>query len=116
MKEAIERMNDLIDKSFDLMKSDVFGREVIIEDDFKKLMKRTISGRSDQYFRILWLVLDEDKSGYIDREEFHNLPDLLNIKITEVRANLFQRYIPNVYNSNYSKKCHQLLEGFQEKI
>merc|ERR1711971_438946 len=110
VKEAIERMNDLIDKSFDLMKSDVFGREVIIEDDFKKLMKRTMNGRSDQYFRILWLVLDEDKSGYIDRQEFHNLPDLLNIKITEVRENLFQGYIPNVYNSNYSKKLISLVK------
>merc|ERR1719430_1859177 len=58
VKEAIERMNDLIDKSFDLMKSDVFGREVIIEEDFKKLMKKAISGKSEQYFKILWLVLD----------------------------------------------------------
>ena len=110
VKEAIERMNDLIDKSFDLMKSDVFGREVIIEEDFKKLMKKAISGKSEQYFKILWLVLDEDKSGYIDRKEFHNLPDLLNIRITEVRANLFQTYIPNVYNSNYSKKLIGLVK------
>merc|ERR1719167_277692 len=110
VKEAIERMNDLIDKSFDLMKSDVFGREVIIEEDFKKLMKKSISGKSEQYFKILWLVLDEDKSGYIDRKEFHNLPDLLNIRITEVRANLFQTYIPNVYNSNYSKKLIGLVK------
>ena len=104
VKEAIERKNELVDKSFDLMKSDVFGREVLIQDDFTKLMKRTKPNKSEQYFKILWLVLDEDKSGYIDRQEFHNLPDLLNIRITEVRPNLFQRYIPNVYNHAYSKK------------
>ena len=104
VKEAIERKNELVDKSFDLMKSDVFGREVLIQDDFAKLMKRTKPNKSEQYFKILWLVLDEDKSGYIDRQEFHNLPDLLNIRITEVRPNLFQRYIPNVYNHTYSKK------------
>ena len=56
VKEAIERMNDLIDKSFDLMKSDVFGREVMIEEDFKKLMKRTMSGKSDQYFRFIFVI------------------------------------------------------------
>lgn len=104
VKEAIERKNELIDKAFDLMKSDVFGREVIIQEDFNKLLKRMMRSKSDQYFKIIWLVLDVDNTGYIDRREFHNLPDLLNIKVTEVKPNLFQRFIPKIYNSNYSKK------------
>merc|ERR1719167_788377 len=58
VKEAIERKNDLIDKAFDLMKSDVFGREVIIQDDFNKLLKRVKHNKSEQYFKIIWLVLD----------------------------------------------------------
>ena len=111
VKEAMERKDDLVNKSFDLMKSDVFGREVIVQDDFKKLMKRSMSNKSDQYFKVLWNVLDEDNSGYIDRKEFHNLPDLLNIRITEVRPNFFQRFIPKMYNSNFSKKMISVVKG-----
>ena len=39
VKEIVERKNQLIDQAFDLMKSDVFGREVIIQGDFTQLMR-----------------------------------------------------------------------------
>ena len=103
VKEIVERKNQLIDQAFDLMKSDVFGREVIIQGDFTQLMRMTLPRKSDQYFKIVWYVLDADQNGYIDRSEFRILPDLLNIKITEVKKNLFERYIPNIYSHKYSK-------------
>lgn len=103
VKEAVERRTDLVNQAFDLMKSDVFGREVILQDDFKKLLKKTLPKKSDQYFKIIWCVLDSDSSGYIDRQAVQSLPDLLNIKVTEVKPNLFQRYLPNIYSGKYSK-------------
>ena len=103
VKEIVERKNQLIDQAFDLMKSDVFGREVIIQGDFTQLMRMTLPRKSDQYFKIVWYVLDADQNGYIDRSEFRILPDLLNIKMTEVKKNLFERYIPNIYSHKYSK-------------
>jgi len=103
VKEAVERKNELINQAFDMMKSDVFGREVIIQGDFNQLLKKTMPDKSDQYFKILWFVLDVDNNGYIDRNEFRNLPDLMNIKITEVKANLFERFLPNIYRGKYSK-------------
>ena len=103
VKEIVERKNKLIDQAFDLMKSDVFGREVIIQADFTQLMRMTLPRKSDQYFKILWFVLDGDQSGYIDRSEFRILPDLLNIKMTEVKNNLFERFIPEIYSHKYSK-------------
>jgi len=110
VKEAVERKKDLVDKAFDMMKSDVFGREVIIQGDFNQLLKKTIPSRSEQYFKILWFVLDVDNNGYIDKSEFHNLPDLMNIKITEVKPNLCQRFIPNIYRSKYSKMVIQIVK------
>ena len=103
VKEIVERKNKLIDQAFDLMKSDVFGREVIIQADFTQLMRMTLPQKSDQYFKILWYVLDGDQNGYIDRTEFRILPDLLNIKMTEVKHNLFERFIPDIYSHKYSK-------------
>ena len=103
VKEIVERKNKLIDQAFDLMKSDVFGREVIIQGDFTQLMRMTLPRKSEQYFNILWYVLDSDQNGYIDRTEFRILPDLLNIKMTEVKDNLFERHIPTVYSHKYSK-------------
>jgi len=103
VKEAYERKKELVEKAFDMMKSDVFGREVIIQGDFNQLLKKTMPSKSEQYFKILWYVLDVDNNGYIDKNEFHSLPDLMNIKITEVKANLFERFIPNIYRNKYSK-------------
>ena len=110
VKEALERKKQLVDQAFDMMKSDVFGREVIIQNDFNQLMKMTLSNKSDQYFKILWCVLDTDNNGYIDRREFHSLPDLMNIKITEVKPNIFQRFIPNIYDGKYSKMVIKLVK------
>jgi len=104
VKEAVERKVKLSNKAFELMKSDVFGKESILQDDFNKLLKKTLPQKSEQYFKILWCVLDTENTGYIDRQEFCNLPDLMNIKITEVKPNIFQRYIPSIYSGKYSKK------------
>ena len=113
VKEIVERKNKLIDQAFDLMKSDVFGREVIIQGDFTQLMRMTLPKKSDQYFKILWYVLDGDQNGYIDRSEFRILPDLLNIKMTEVKHNLFERFIPHIYSHKYSKI---IIRGVNKKV
>ena len=42
VKEAYERKKELVEKAFDMMKSDVFGREVIIQGDFNQLLKKTM--------------------------------------------------------------------------
>ena len=42
VKEAVQRKKELIDQAFDMMKSDVFGREVIIQGDFNQLLKKTL--------------------------------------------------------------------------
>ena len=76
---------------------------MIIRGDFNQLMKKTMPNKSEKYFKILWFVLDVDNNGYIDRHEYHNLPDLMNIKVTEVKPNLFERFIPNIYRGKYSK-------------
>ena len=103
VKEIVDRKRDLISKAFNLMKADVFGREVIIQNDFMQLLRMTMPSSSEQYFKVLWSVLDADQNGYIDQSEFTILPDILNIKVSEIRANLFERYIPHIYTHKYSK-------------
>ena len=112
VKEVVDRKIELINKAFDLMKSDVFGREVIIQGDFMQLLRRTLPTSSEQYFKILWCVLDSDQNGYIDKGEFRVLPDLLNIKVSEIRANLFERHIPKVYKHKYSR---MVIRGVRHK-
>ena len=112
VKEIVERKKDLIGKCFDLMKSEVFGRSVIIQGDFMHLMRMTLPTSSEQYFKILWCVLDSEQNGYIDKSEFWVLPDLLNIKVSEIRANLFERHIPNIYKHKYSRI---LIRGVKHK-
>jgi len=103
VKEVVQRKKELVNQSFDLMRSEVFGREVIIQNDFMQLLRRTLPSHSEQYFKILWYVLDSDQNGYIDKAEFRILPDLLNITVSEIREHLFERHIPNIYKHKYSK-------------
>merc|ERR1719500_1142628 len=42
VKEIVDRKKELIGKCFDLMKSEVFGRSVIIQGDFMHLMRMTL--------------------------------------------------------------------------
>jgi len=112
VKEIVERKKELINKTFDLIKSEVFGREVVIQGDFMQLLKMTLPRSSDQYFKILWCVLDADQNGYIDRAEFRILPDLMNITVSEIKPNRFERHMPNIYKHKYSKL---LIKGVKHK-
>merc|ERR1719193_621431 len=101
--EAIKRKRTLLTTVFNLMKDETIdGKEVIKQDQFYKLLKLTVPRKSEQYFKVVWCVLDADQNGFVDREEFMCVADLLNIPVTEVLPNLFERYMPKVYRSKYS--------------
>lgn len=103
VKVIIKRKRELLTTVFNLMKDETIdGKEVIKQDQFYKLLKLTVPRKSEQYFKVVWCVLDADQNGFVDREEFMCVADLLNIPVTEVLPNLFERYMPKVYRSKYS--------------
>jgi len=108
--EAIRRKKNLLTTVFDLMRSEVFGREVIIQQDFHLLIKKTLPRTSEQYVKVVWCVLDTDNNGYVDRQEFMCVADLLSIPVTEVLPNLFERHISNFYSSKYSVKLKSFVK------
>jgi len=106
VQEAIVRKRELVTTVFDLLKTSVPGHpgEVITKEEFKLLIKKTVPRKSEQYAQVVWCVLDVDENGYVDRKEFMCIADLLNIPVTEVLPNLFERYIPGIYGARYSNE------------
>merc|ERR1719193_515986 len=108
--EAIKRKRTLLNTVFDLVRSEVDGKDVVKQEMFHQLMQATIPGKSQQYHKIVWCVLDADQNGFVDKKEFMNISDLLNIPVLEVLPNTFHTYIPSIYNSKYSKILKEMVK------
>lgn len=81
--------------------------EGIDKQTFLNLMVR-VSKRNNcwEYFEVIWMVMDFRGSGKVDRQEFRNVIELLQYKVTDTTdtRTAIERLIPQVYNSKYSRK------------
>lgn len=77
---------------------------VLSYENFFRLIKLSDATKSDNQIKILFNVLDLDDNESLSFKEFLYLPDLLNIRITEIkdRMNLFERLLPQIYNHRIS--------------
>ena len=88
------------------------SEKVLTLDSFIKLMKLTDKKLSLNQINVLFRVLDSDNNQVLSFKEFLYLPDLLNIRITEIkdRMTFLEKYIPNVYNHRYSIILRQIVK------
>lgn len=79
-------------------------QHVLSLESFIKLIKLADHTKSDNQINILFQVLDLDQNRALSFKEFLYLPDLLNIRITEIkdRMTILEKYIPNIYNHKSS--------------
>jgi Ca2+-binding EF-hand superfamily protein len=87
---------------------------------FKKIMQIAEPSLTEQQINAIFEILDFDKNKILELNEFMNLADLLNIRISEIRdrENLFQKLMPKIYSSKISTIVKRLvrhkLVHFQE--
>lgn len=88
------------------------SEKILTLNSFTKLMNLVDTKLSLNQISVLFQVLDFDNSQALSFKEFLYLPDLLNIRITEIkdRMNLLEQHMPNVYNHRYSVILRQIVK------
>ncbi|GFT64455.1 two pore calcium channel protein 1 [Nephila pilipes] len=98
-------------KAFDLLKVKKNGTYVIDFKRFNVLLKMIPPIRSPMMVNILWYVLDTDGDNVVEKVDFLQLADLLNVTVTEVkdRRSIFVRITPECFHSKFSMSLRQLV-------
>ena len=107
IKDAFDLLKQPINKIECLDKTD---QENVIEnvlsyESFYRLIKLIDMNKNDNQIRILFQVLDLDNNNSLSLKEFLYLPDLLNIRITEIndRMTFLEKHVPSIYNTRLSR-------------
>lgn len=108
VREAVQQKRTLLRESFDLAKNS--DSQVMTKEAFFQLMKKVMAKKKQEYWEVLWLILDEKESGVIDLQQFSNVVDLVHMRVVNVKdkRTLFEKWLPTIYTSRPSKiliKC-----------
>ncbi|XP_069743761.1 two pore segment channel 3 isoform X2 [Narcine bancroftii] len=92
-------------EAFNLMKTKNGTEFVVLEEHWRQLVKLVAPEIPSSHRELLWRVLDDEQKGFIGRESFIRLADLLNIQIIKMkdRAHPLEESMPSVYNSTVSQ-------------
>ncbi|GIZ04997.1 two pore calcium channel protein 1 [Caerostris extrusa] len=98
-------------KAFDLLKVKKDGVFVIDFKRFNVLLKMIPPARSPMMVNILWYVLDTDGDNAVEKVDFLQLADLLNVTVSEVtdRRSIFDLITPSCFHSKFSMSLRQLV-------
>ncbi|GFQ78929.1 two pore calcium channel protein 1 [Trichonephila clavata] len=98
-------------KAFDLLKIKKQGMFVIDFKRFNVLLKMIPPARSPMLVNILWYVLDTNGDNVVEKVDFLQLADLLNVTVTEIkdRRSIFDRIFPEFFRSKFSMSLRLLV-------
>ncbi|XP_027052573.1 two pore calcium channel protein 1-like [Pocillopora damicornis] len=123
IRASVYRKRRQLKNAFDVLKVRSNEMWVITRKRWLTLMKEVCPQWSPARVALLWQVLDENNEGKIGKKDFLMVADLLNVKVIEVRdqVNLFERFIPRVYNSRISAMirlgvCHKYFVYFFDLV
>ncbi|XP_072912060.1 two pore segment channel 3 isoform X1 [Hemitrygon akajei] len=94
------------------------GTEFAVQDSqWRQLVKLVAPEIPSSHRELLWRVLDDEQKGFIGKESFIRLADLLNIQIVQMkeRVHPLEKSIPNLYNSRVSQLICRMVkhQGFR---
>ncbi|CAG5119818.1 unnamed protein product [Candidula unifasciata] len=105
VKEAVFLKRKKLARAFDLLKVHRGKEEIITHSCWKKLMGIILPDRSAAYTDLLMKILDRNNKNVLDKKDFLNVSDLLNVPLTEVkdRKTFLEKHIPRIYNHRISE-------------
>ncbi|XP_076048440.1 uncharacterized protein LOC143029602 [Oratosquilla oratoria] len=111
VKKSVYSKRQQLAKAFDLIATDVNGKNLVTHNRFVQLLQSLPDKRNPALVNVLWIVLDSDISDGLDKAEFLKLADLLNVEVSVVvdRTILIARTFPGIYNSRISKFIQRMV-------
>ncbi|XP_066513035.1 two pore calcium channel protein 1-like [Hoplias malabaricus] len=90
----------------------VSGEGVVSQKRWTELVKQVQPNISTAHRELLWSVLDYSNKGYIGKQAFVQLADLLNIQVITLksRPHPLQLWIPSVYQSGISTVIRRIVQ------
>lgn len=91
-------------EAFNILKVKVGTEFVVIEAQWRRLVKLVAPDISSSHLELLLRVSDEGQKGHVDKTNFLRLADLLNIQVVTVniRRHPLEAWMPQVYQSSAS--------------
>ncbi|XP_018120624.1 two pore calcium channel protein 1 isoform X1 [Xenopus laevis] len=110
-KLAYMKRRKMVD-AFNTLKVKVGSEFVIKEDKWKMLVKLVAPDISNSHRELLLRVSDEEQNGYVGKDAFIRLADLLNIKVItmKTRKHPLESWMPHVYKSAWSRFIRRVVQ------
>ncbi|XP_060704811.1 two pore segment channel 3 [Hemiscyllium ocellatum] len=104
-------------EAFNLLKI-TYGTEFVVPDSrWRQLVKLVAPEIPSSQRELLWRVSDDEQKGFVGRESFIRLADLLNIQVVQMkeRTHPLEKCLPNMYNSTVSQFIQRIVKhpGFR---
>ncbi|XP_072356176.1 two pore segment channel 3 isoform X1 [Scyliorhinus torazame] len=104
-------------EAFDILKVKNGTEFVVLDSHWRQLVKLVAPEIPSSHRELLWRVSDEEQKGFVGRECFIRLADLLNIQVIQMkeRVHPLENCMPNMYNSAVSQVIRRMVkhQGFR---
>ncbi|XP_051880841.1 two pore segment channel 3 isoform X1 [Pristis pectinata] len=92
-------------EAFNILKTKNGTEFAVLDSHWRQLVKLVAPEIPSSHRELLWRVLDDEQKGFIGKESFIRLADLLNIQIVQMkeRVHPLEKCMPNMYNSAVSQ-------------
>lgn len=95
VKEAVELRRELLRQAFSILSP-------MTKDTFTSLMKATVKDKTDEYWQVVWMILDPGNQGHVSMEEFYHVADILGLRVVNIRTRRAVP-LPHIYHSQPSR-------------
>lgn len=98
-------------EAFNILKMKNEAEFVVPHSRWQQLVKLVAADIPSSHRELLWRILDDEQKGYLGRESFIGLADLLNIQIVQMkdRVHPLEKCMPRVYTSTVSKLIRRMV-------
>ncbi|XP_007957706.1 two pore calcium channel protein 1-like [Orycteropus afer afer] len=99
-------------EAFNILKVNVGAEFVVMEAEWKQLVKVVAPDISSSHLELLLRISDEGQKGHVDKMNFLRLADLLNIQVItiNVKRHPLEAWIPQVYKSSVSLFIQKMVQ------
>ncbi|XP_045157394.2 uncharacterized protein LOC123523795 [Mercenaria mercenaria] len=113
IKHSAHMKRKILHQAFEVIKINVDGNEMVTYKTWKRLIRLAHPGKTNHQIDLLMMVLDTDRSGFISRQQFLNIADLLNVPISVVseRKNFMELHFKKIYKSKLSKNLRKMVDS-----